>query len=56
MSATPMKGETTRTEIGYANPRQEARPMITNGKTLGFPIITCLKVQWELERKEHCTY
>jgi len=56
MSATPMKGEAARTEIGYANPRQEARAMITNSKTLGCSIITRLKVQRELERKEHSIY
>ena len=44
-----MKGEAARTEIGYANPGQEARALITNSKTLECSIITRLKVQWELE-------
>jgi len=51
MSATPMKGETAGTEIGYAKPRQEAGAMIRNSETLGCSVSARLKVQWELERE-----
>jgi len=57
MSATPMKGETAGTEIGYAKPRQEAGAMIRNSETLGCSVSARLKVQWELEReKEYSMY